>query len=245
LVDKTNFGRQDKFFVYKTNFANILKKIFARNIKVMENKIILFFFLFSLFCACLYSFYTKKYFLIGVVFGGWILYFLLFYFLFGWDEVKENFFTFRFLHDAANIAANPEVYCGDDLLLPDEYDVMGSRFQCLRKGIGTGMMLPDAHRVAFLARPRVPSPVRTYCGNAPVLPPAYTRFGTNSECLKKGIGVGLAMDPARRAVAQARPLRVPGKKEIMSMAQRLRITTHDKTRQQTLQAIADQFEDFV
>jgi hypothetical protein len=63
--------------------------------------------------------------------------------------------------------------------------------------------------------------------------------------LKKGIGVGLAMDPARRAVAQARPLRIPGKKEIMSMAQRLRITTHDKTRQQTFQAIADQFEDFV
>ncbi len=190
--------------------------------------------------------YFKKYYhLIGIVFGTLILFFLFYFFIFGWNEMKENFFTFHFLHDAANIAANPEVYCGDTLPIPDEYDILGNRFQCLRKGIGAGMMLPNAQRTAFLARPRVPSPVRVYCGNAPALPPAYTRFGTNSECLRKGFGVGLAMDPARRAVAQARPLRPMGKREIMNIAQRLHITTHDKTRSQTLQAISDQIEDFV
>lgn len=210
-------------------------------------KILLLFFFLSLLFAGVYSLSTKKFIYVGLVFGGWILFFLLSYFVFGWNswkEIKEEF-TFEFLHDAANVAARPEVYCGTDLLLPPEYDVMGNRHQCLRKGVGVGMMLPDAQRTAFLARPYVPSAQQLYCGNATALPVGYTHFGTRSQCLKKGVGVGLGMNQARRAAAQARPLRPPGKKEIMDLAHRLHITTHDKTRQATLQAIADQFEDFV
>ena len=186
--------------------------------------------------SLLYALYTQKvWFIVGnVIVLGCFLFYYFFY-----KKSQENF-AFLFLDDDDYVAADPEIYCGDQPALPDSYDEMGTRHRCLRKGVGAGMMMPDYRRAEFLARPRPPpTGPRLYCGNNAVLPPGYTRFGLKSECLKKGVGIGLAMDPARRAVAQARPLRPPGKRELMQMAERLRITTNDKTRVETMDAIAE------
>lgn len=151
-------------------------------------------------------------------------------------------FTLFFRDDDENVAHSPEMYCGDNVALPEDYDVMGTRYRCLQKGVGTGMMLPNSRRDEFLARPRPPTTERLYCGNNEALPAGYTRFGRKSECLKKGVGIGLAMPPAKRAVAQARPRRMPGKKELTDLARRFGVTTGDKTRNETLEAIADKLE---
>ena len=155
--------------------------------------------------------------------------------------LKENFTSFRFLGDAANVAANPETYCGSDLLVPEEYDRMGTRFQCLKKGIGIGMAMPNAQRDAIINRPPTligPRP-NVYCGNGDVLPPNYTSLGNPYQCLRKGVGAGMRLPDAQRLAFQQRPPRPLGKKEIMTLAKRLGITTHDKTRAQTLARIAE------
>jgi hypothetical protein len=158
------------------------------------------------------------------------------------SNIKENF-QFFFRDDDENVAHRPEIYCGDSAALPNTYDVMGTRYRCLQKGVGTGMMLPNERRAEFLARPRPPPDGnRMYCGNAAVLPAGYTRFGLKSQCLKKGVGIGLAMTPAKRAAAQARPRRPPGKRELTELATRFGVTTADKTRNETMEAIADKLE---
>ena len=103
-------------------------------------------------------------------------------------------FDFRFRDDTENVDERPEIYCGDEATLPPDYDRMGTRGVCLKKGIGLGMSLPDSQRQAFLNKP--PKPPKTenlYCGNAEVLPNGYDGFDTLSNCLKRGVGVGLHM----------------------------------------------------
>uniref|UniRef100_A0A6C0KTY2 Uncharacterized protein n=1 Tax=viral metagenome TaxID=1070528 RepID=A0A6C0KTY2_9ZZZZ len=186
----------------------------------------------------LLALYLKKF--LGAFF---IILLLILYcgYLYYASTIKENF-QFFFRDDDENVAHRPEIYCGDAAALPTSYDVMGTRYRCLQKGVGTGMMLPNYRRDEFLARPRPPPGERIYCGNAAALPAGYARFGLKSQCLKKGVGIGLAMTPAKRAAAQARARRPPGKKELMDLAERFGVTTGDKTRNETLEAIADKLE---
>lgn len=162
----------------------------------------------------------------------------------GVSKNKENFSfdpEFRFLDDVVNVQANPEIYCGSDLLVPDDYDQMGTRVQCLKKGIGIGMAMPNAQRDAIINRPPTligPRP-NVYCGNDNVLPPNYTSLGNPYQCLRKGVGAGMRLPDAQRIAFQQRPPRPLGKKEIMNLAKRLGITTHDKTRAQTLTLISE------
>lgn len=153
---------------------------------------------------------------------------------------KENFVEFNFLHDAANIAANPEIYCGTDLILPEDYDVYGTRNRCLKKGVGIGMGMTDADVAAALARPppAVPGP-RLFCGNGAAIPAGYDALGTNYTCLRKGVGTGIRLPLAQRRAFQQRDVRPMGKKEIITLAKRLGITTHNRTRAATLQRIRD------
>lgn len=157
------------------------------------------------------------------------------------NYTKENFTFFRFLDDAANVEAHPEIYCGSDLLVPEDYDQMGTRFQCMKKGIGIGMAMPNAQRDAIINRPPTvigPRP-NVFCGNGDVLPPNYTSLGNPYQCLRKGVGAGMRLPDTQRIAFQQRPPRPLGKKEIMNLAKRLGITTHDKTRAQTLTRIAE------
>lgn len=140
--------------------------------------------------------------------------------------------SFNFLDDTDNVEERPQVYCGTSLLLPDDYDVFGTRNKCLKKGVGIGMGASDSTRQEFLYKPYVPKPEKLYCGDAEVLPAGYTGFGDLSVCLKKGVGAGLLMDQARRLAFQAKPKAPLGKKELMELAQRLGITNiNGKTRE--------------
>lgn len=197
--------------------------------------IIIILLILSFFIALFYKKYLLAVFclLLLILYCGYIYYTI---------QIKEGF-QFFFRDDDENIIDRPEIYCGDRAALPDDYDVMGTRYRCLQKGVGVGMMLPNSRRDEFLARPRPPTGGgRLYCGNAAVLPAGYTRFGLKSQCLKKGVGIGLAMPLAKRATAQARAKRMPGKKELMDLANRFGVTTGDKTRNETLEAIAEKLE---
>lgn len=79
------------------------------------------------------------------------------------------------------------IYCGTQVQLPDGYDSRGTRYQCLRKGIGIGLHLVNQ---APPMRPAQPQP-RLYCGNAPEAPNGYDGLATPYICLRKGVGVGL------------------------------------------------------
>lgn len=88
-----------------------------------------------------------------------------------------------------------QIYCGNSLnfdgLLTGTH-VIGSNYQCLRKGIGIGSHIPyDASYAGGYA------PIddrRFYCGNTAVPPVAggYFAVGSPSKCLQVGVGVGKA-----------------------------------------------------
>ena len=147
---------------------------------------------------------------------------------------------FNFANDHANIAANPQVYCGADLILPEDYDIFGSRNKCLKKGVGIGMGESDSKRQEFMYKPYIPKPGKIYCGDKDQLPAGYTSFGNLQECLKKGVGVGLIMDQTKRKLFQSKPKPPLGKKELITLAQRLGIQNiSQKTRAAVEQEISD------
>lgn len=64
----------------------------------------------------------------------------------------------------------------------------GTRYECLRKGIGAGM-----HSSLENFDPNykpIHKKSNIYCGNNNVLPQGYDRMGLPSDCLRKGFGVG-------------------------------------------------------
>ena len=135
---------------------------------------------------------------------------------------------FNFINDGGN---KPQMYCGSSLILPDAYDLFGTRNKCLRKGVGIGMGASDSKRNEFLYKPYTPPAQKLYCGDKTVLPPGYAGFGDLSVCLKKGVGAGLLMDQQKRKAFQEKPKPPLGKKEIVELAQRLGIRNVDgKTR---------------
>jgi hypothetical protein len=78
------------------------------------------------------------------------------------------------------------IYCGTNEVLPDGYDEFGTRYRCLRKGVGVGLHL--------VGRPRPigdPNRPKLYCGTREELPEEYEGFATPYQCLRKGVGVGL------------------------------------------------------
>lgn len=79
-------------------------------------------------------------------------------------------------------------YCGNNRYVLERPNVvLGTRYECFRKGVGVGRNLP---------RPQNPerySPIdreRIFCGKSRRLPPNYDMIGTRGECLRKGVGVG-------------------------------------------------------
>jgi hypothetical protein len=93
---------------------------------------------------------------------------MLGYYIWKWvfPPKKEGFLNFNFRNDEINVVERPELYCGDGDSLSEEYDAMGTRNACLKKGIGIGMSIPDSYRDEYLDRPAKPPPSeRLYCGN--------------------------------------------------------------------------------
>lgn len=91
------------------------------------------------------------------------------------------------------------IYCGSNSLNPQLVGnggakTIGSRNQCLRKGIGQGLNMPVDLSYNNPYHPI--DPRRFYCGNNAVLPVGYNANGTLQQCFNTGVGVG------RRQLAQ-------------------------------------------
>lgn len=84
-----------------------------------------------------------------------------------------------------------EIYCGNNHIDTDLLNgtkVLGNRYKCMRKGIGTGMNLPHDPK---MAEPYIPiDKTKIYCGLKRRLPNGYDRFGSLAQCLQKGVGIG-------------------------------------------------------
>jgi len=80
------------------------------------------------------------------------------------------------------------MYCGNNanINIP-----RGTRYDCLKKGIGVGLNLPVDPQYKTPHTPIVDK--KLYCGNEMNVPVQYNAFGTTTECLQIGVGIGKSM----------------------------------------------------
>jgi len=93
------------------------------------------------------------------------------------------------------------IYCGSNRLnsqLVAGTKTIGTRYQCLRKGIGQGLNMPVDPSYNGPYQPI--DPRQFYCGDDAVLPAGYDANGTIQQCLSKGIGIG-RLQLAQQAIA--------------------------------------------
>jgi hypothetical protein len=86
------------------------------------------------------------------------------------------------------------IYCGNNRNDPKLIDnggteVVGTRRQCLQKGVGVGSHLP--YDASYLNPYSPIDQTRGYCGDNNELPNNYDRFNTLRECFTKGVGIGM------------------------------------------------------
>lgn len=83
------------------------------------------------------------------------------------------------------------IYCGNNAAnteLTSGNSILGTRYSCLKKGIGRGMNMPPD---PTYTGPYIPIDNRKmYCGANTQLPDEYDYMGNLPHCLQKGIGVG-------------------------------------------------------
>ena len=83
------------------------------------------------------------------------------------------------------------MYCGNNRLnsgLLDGSVRLGTRYDCLKKGIITGINLPYDPEYSSEYDPI--DDTKIYCGNKNRLPENYDMFGNLPGCLRKGVGIG-------------------------------------------------------
>lgn len=56
---------------------------------------------------------------------------------------KRNLQTFKKSIERKSPNPPGKKYCGTDLLLPDGYSRYGTRYECLKKGIGVGLLIAE------------------------------------------------------------------------------------------------------
>lgn len=80
------------------------------------------------------------------------------------------------------------MYCGNNRLdrrLLEGSLILGNRYGCLKQGIGKGLELsPYTEPYSPIYRETI------YCGTKNRLPAGYSRFGSNVDCFRKGVGIG-------------------------------------------------------
>ena len=159
---------------------------------------------------------------------------------------KKTILEFNFTDDDRYTMDRPEMFCGDSELLPEGYDYMGSRNQCLKRGVGIGMSLPDSEIERIQYEPPRPRPrERSYCGDNDVLPADYARFASRYECMKKGVGIGARMPAEKRVRFKTGPPKRISKKELMNLASRFKINADILTRRDASTQIARAIRDLV
>ena len=83
------------------------------------------------------------------------------------------------------------IYCGnnsENSNLKNGNAQLGTRYGCLRKGIGKGLHEPKDP--SYTGRYSPIDKRKVYCGKTPSLPENYDLMGNLPQCLQKGIGVG-------------------------------------------------------
>lgn len=83
------------------------------------------------------------------------------------------------------------IYCGNNAKSNDIINgnkVIGTRYGCLRKGIGKGKNSPIDNN--YIGDYEPIDKRKIYCGNSENLPDGYDLMGSLSQCLQKGIGIG-------------------------------------------------------
>jgi len=83
------------------------------------------------------------------------------------------------------------MYCGNNRLhrnLTNGSVRLGTRYECLKKGIVTGLNMPYDDDYSYDYEPI--DDTKIYCGNNDQLPENYDMFGNLPACLRKGIGIG-------------------------------------------------------
>ena len=87
-----------------------------------------------------------------------------------------------------------KIYCGNNKLSPRltvEQNVIGTPYECMRKGIGVGLNLPVDKDAAGPYEPIVEK--KFYCGKKEnEMPDKLERMGSPTECLRVGISIGKA-----------------------------------------------------
>ena len=83
------------------------------------------------------------------------------------------------------------MYCGNNRVnegLLNGSKTLGTRYTCLKRGIGIGLHLPYDREYNGNYEPLYDEKI--YCGNQENLPAGYDRFGSLSQCQARGVGVG-------------------------------------------------------
>jgi hypothetical protein len=83
------------------------------------------------------------------------------------------------------------IYCGnnkENTELKNGNVQLGTRYNCLRKGIGKG--LHESKDPSYAGKYEPIDKRKIYCGNQTVLPDNYDSMGNLPQCLQKGIGIG-------------------------------------------------------
>jgi hypothetical protein len=83
------------------------------------------------------------------------------------------------------------MYCGNNRLHPELLDGtkrLGTRKECLDRGVRVGLSLPPERSYAGRYEPI--DNTKIYCGNSSRLPDGYDRFGAIFECHRIGVGRG-------------------------------------------------------
>ena len=83
------------------------------------------------------------------------------------------------------------IYCGNNAKSNDILNgnkVIGTRYDCLRKGIGKGKNSPVDNN--YIGEYQAIDTRKIYCGKSENLPNGYDLMGNLPQCLQKGIGIG-------------------------------------------------------
>lgn len=97
------------------------------------------------------------------------------------------------------------IYCGNnryDSSLINGRKRIGSRYECLKKGIGIGLSMPVD--LSYLDRYRAIDTRKMYCGTQLELPEGYDYMGTTTACLQHGVGVGRKIKAERSSQGSRR-----------------------------------------
>lgn len=90
------------------------------------------------------------------------------------------------------------IYCGNNRYnseLVNGRKRIGTRYECLKKGIGIGLGMPVD--LSYLQRYRAIDTRKMYCGTQVDLPDGYDYMGTSTACLQHGVGIGRKLKAQR------------------------------------------------